>query len=352
MTGCDQQRFGTVSFAKAHTLFSVILVSLVATYWGCTKLVDSWGPETPVLTEAVLPAQPVPTPVLMGTRVRPPVEPQGDVLAVYLFLRLTDKAVDKDVAILRALLNVKPNAFTHAIVVVPSWQRMPYAFQNPIVRRIISTCRSKGIAVVWGRWLWVAWPSDKLEAPMPNANSHHDASYYATAIATVRAEARFLGAVGSFLDAEPYGDSTQKPTLKFVPIDDVERIMIGLAIKEAVAAAGPVDWIYPTSSASPTHYAWPIARLGRVRCDAKPYYTRESDGQVIANPPAGYQHRLQLWGAFVMPKRTEIRPGLWTLGIGDAKRLDPNVMRQKHEHCKGIWIYPGDQTAEVLAAWN
>jgi hypothetical protein len=280
------------------------------------------------------------------------VEPKGDVLAVYLYLQLTDKSEEKDVAILRALLKVKRNAFTHAVVVVPSWQRMPYAFRNPIVRRIITTCRAKGIALVWGRWLWVARPSDKLDAPMPNSISHLDASYYAAALANVRAEARFLGAVGSFLDAEPYGDSAQKPTLKFVALNDVERVLISLAIAEAVAAAGPVDWIYPTSSASPTRYPWPMARLGRVRLDARPYYTRESDGEVIARPPAGYKHRLQLWGAFVLPKRTEISPGLWTLNISDAKRLDPNVMRQKHEHCMGIWLYTGNETAKVLAAWN
>ena len=254
--------------------------------------------------------------------------------------------------ILRALRKVKVRAFTHAIVVVPSWQRMPYAFRNPIVRRVIAACRAKGIAVVWGRWLWVAWPSDRLDAPMPNSSSHHDASYYAAALATVRAEARFLGAVGSFLDAEPYGESTQKPTLKFSHLDDVERILIGLAVAEAVSAAGPVDWIYPTSSAKPTHYAWPISGLGRLFLDHKSYYTLKSDGDVVAKPPPGYQHRLQLWGAFVLPKRTEIRPGLWTLDIGDAKRLDPNVMRLKHKHCKGIWIYPGGQTAQVLVAWN
>ena len=192
---------------------------------------------------------------------------------------------------------------------------------------------------------------------MPDAESHFDAAYYATAIATLKAEARSLGAVATFLDAEPYGHSTQKPTLKFAKLDDNDRLRIKRAIEKAVRYAGPVDFIYPTSSSRASHYAWPIASLGVLDLDAKTYYVDNANGRVVVRPPDGYEHHRGdwLWGSFVTRESEQIgSTGMWTLSIAKAKRFDMSAVRKRFPKCQGRFFYlkDGDALVQTLRAWG
>lgn len=192
---------------------------------------------------------------------------------------------------------------------------------------------------------------------MPDAESHFDAAYYATAIANLKAEARSLNAVATFLDAEPYGDSAQKPTLKFAKLDDNDRLRIKRAIEQALRYAGPVDFIYPTTSAQSTHYAWPIAGLGPLDVDAKTYYLDNENGRIVVRPPTGYEHHRGdwLWGSFVTREREQVGDtGLWTLSIAKAKSFDMRRVRERFPRCKGRFFYlkDGDAFARTLRAWG
>lgn len=277
---------------------------------------------------------------------------KDDLRILYVLLRLRKDTIQDDTRIVNALRQA--DWFTHVFLIVMSWQERPDAPRNPIVQRALAICRERGIHVIWGRWLWVAWPSDKLEAPMPAADSHFDPTYYATAIATLKAEARSLGAVGTFLDAEPYGHSAQKPTLKFRKLDDDDRRRIQTAVAKAVAHSGPVDFIYPTSSAHAFHYAWPLAGLGRLRCDSKTYYSKEPDQVPKIRSPDGYEHRMDLWGCNVgLGRPQDQRKGGRRLTVKDVKSLDLSLIRKRYPHCKGVWVYADSSIlVEVVEAFK
>ncbi|MCH7886091.1 MAG: hypothetical protein IIC01_12700 [Planctomycetes bacterium] len=331
------------------TLYSQCVLSIV-----CLSAAITMTCTTP----QSVPGPPIATPKPAArslTAVAPSVETPKDRRILYLPLKLRSDTVEQDNRVASALRYA--GWFTDVIIVAPSWQRNPNAPRNPIVRRALRIARAKGIRVIWGRWLWVAWPSDKLDAPMPDAESHFDAAYYATAIATLKAEARSLGAVATFLDAEPYGISTQKPTLKFAHLDDNDLIRISRAIEQAVRYAGRVDMIYPTTSARSTHYAWPIADLGPLDVDAKTYYLDDPNGRVVVRPPSGYEHHRGdwLWGSFVTRESEQVgATGPWTLSIAKAKRFDMSVVRKRFPKCKGRFFYlkDGDALVQTLRAWG
>ena len=277
---------------------------------------------------------------------------KDDLRILYMLLRLRKDTIQDDMRIVNALRQA--DWFTHVFLIVLSWQERPDAPRNPIVQRALTICRERGIKVIWGRWLWVAWPSDKLEAPMPVADSHFDSAYYATAIATLKAEARSLGAVGTFLDAEPYGHCAQKPTLKFKKLDDNDRQRIKRAVAGAVAHVGPVDFIYPTSSSRASHYAWPLAGLGRLRCDSKTYYSIGPDQVPKIRSPDGYEHRMDLWGCNVgLGRPQDHMKGQRKLTIQDVKSLDLSLIRKDYPHCKGVWVYADTSIlAKVVEAFK
>ena len=175
-------------------------------------------------------------------------------------------------------------------------------------------------------------------------------------IAALKSEARSLGAVGTFLDAEPYGDSAQKPTLKFAKLDDNDRLGIKRAIEQALRVTGQVSFIYPSTSSRASHYAWPIADLGVLDVDAKTYYL-DPDGKVSVRPPSGNEHHRGdwLWGSFVTREREQVGDtGLWTLSIAKAKSFDMSRVRERFPNCQGRFFYlkDGDALARTLRAWG
>ncbi len=325
---------------------AILLMAVVALAGVGCEAPRSGPTPIPITTEALWRAPP--------SAALPPWDERNDLRLLYVQLKLRENTIREDVEIGNALRYAK-GIVTHVILVVPSWQERPNAANNPIVRRAMATCRAMHLGVFWGRWLWVGWPSHEFEELLPGPASHFDATYYAAAISTLRAEARLLGAVGTFLDAEPYGDSAQKPTLKFKHLTAEDRQAISAAVRDAVQYAGPVDLIYPASSNLSTHYSWPLEGLARFRCDAKPFYQRKSSGQIVARPPTGYEHKLHFWGSFVTTPASRQIGGAtstsWTLTIDEAKALDLDIIRERFSECRGLWVY-SDQLVAVLREWG
>ncbi len=256
---------------------------------------------------------------------------------LYVLLKLRSGTAAADARIVDALSDLR--WFTHVILVVPSWQEKPAAMRNPLVRRAVRTCRVRGIGVVWGRWLWVAWPGD--QARLPNPQSHFDAGYYSSAIRRVKREARSLGAVATFLDLEPYGKSVQKPTLKFRTLTDDERHRVQSAVSLATRRVGTVDLISPTSSMRASHFAWSLVGLGKLRCDSKTYYTRATSTRwPTVKPPNGVTHRVHFFGSnLAMGRPEDAVNGQAPLTAAEVKSLDLSKIRTRYPQCDGLWSW-------------
>ncbi len=281
-----------------------------------------------------------------------------DLRLLYCPFTLTDKsrAVDKEnVEAIYAMLRDGGRSFwpTHLVVVVRSWQEVPDALESDVIERAIFVCKFFGLPVIWGRNLWVSWPSDKLEAPMPGVQEHMEGAYYAAAIATVKAEARHIEAVGTMLDAEPYGQSVQKEILKG-SLSLIERTLICGAIEEATPVTGPVDIVCPYGSMAPKSYTWSMARLGRIRWCHKAYYAHSADAKINANPPEGMKYEPGLFTSFVTAKSREVRhPSQMTLTPADVRAIDMDKVRARFPSICGQGVYiPHGEFAWVVKGWN
>lgn len=270
---------------------------------------------------------------------------------LYVPLTLRPERADRDAAIIDALRAPGLSWFTHVIVNVPSWPEQPDATEHYLVKHALNVCRARDLPVIWGRNLWTTWPDLVSGPPLPTAESHYDPAFYASAIATLKAEARRIGAAGTFFDAEPYGNGAQVP-LKRAVLNSAVQARMRWAANLAVGAAGPVDFIYPSSSSAPTRYVWPLTVLGISRCDAKTYYTKGPGYKLPKiEPPPSYEHRLDLWGANV-GRPGDHHNGQPKLSIDDVLALDLDLIQLIHPECRGLWVYiDADIFPQILRDW-
>ncbi len=263
---------------------------------------------------------------------------QGPMRILFLPLPLIRNSAERDWDNILELWHAR-TWFTHLLIVTRAWQETPDAIHHHHVQIAVALAEHFNLGVIWGRNLWVAWPSDKLDAPMPDAFCYMDSQYYTAAIATVKAEARSLGAVGTMLDAEPYGQSANKELLRsgrgFMPA------VAGNAIKQATSVTGPVDFITPTSSMIPSGYQWSMAGLGK-RMDQKTYKGKTANFLINAKPPEGGEHKVHVWGHWV---------GENTLSPADVKAFDMDKVRERFPECIGQFVY-ADKLADTLKGWN
>ncbi len=271
---------------------------------------------------------------------------------LHVLLKLRDDTIENDRRVVEALRELR--WFTHIILVTPSWQEKPNATTHPFVVQALAICKEKNIPVVWGRWLWVAWqPGHHDRAPTTGAE--YDTTHYAQAISVLKREAKAIGAVATFLDCEPYGKCPQMISLKRKKLSDDDRRKMLQAMKSAVTISGRVDMVYPTSSSdSPWHFAWPMAELGVLRCDAKTYYARSPYYKLPRIlPPPGFTQRVDLWGSAVgLGRPQDIYNGNKTLTSSEVVALDLTKIRKRFPHCLGYWVWVShDILPEVIRSW-
>lgn len=276
---------------------------------------------------------------------------------LYCPFAMTSKSADSDtekVKALYAMLLGPSHArwFTHIVIVVRSWQEVPDALAHDVIKRVLHLCEFFHFPVIWGRNLWVSWPSDKLEAPMPDMLSHFYPEHYAAAIANLKAEARSIGAVGTMLDAEPYGDSIQKSKLKDFALDVADLEQIQNAIRWATDVTGPVDIVCPYGSMKSNSYTWSMAGLGHIPWGYKMYYAHTADAKINANPPDGVKYEPGLFTSFVTKVSREVgHPSQMTLTPAEVRAIDMDAVRVRYPSIKGQGVYTSD-FAEVMKGWN
>lgn len=265
----------------------------------------------------------------------------SDLRILHVLLKLREDTADTDAEIVEVLRNLPP-WFNHVMLYVPSWQDKPDAANHPLVRRAVNICREQwpsGIPVIWGRWLWEAWPKEGV--PCPAVADELNPAYYARAIATVKAEARCLDVAYTSLDVEPYAGCSQKVTLQGVDLTFGEQARIREAALAAVRSVGAVDFIKPTSSGRDSHFCWATNNLGKFRCDLKTYYIRAPKYEFPKmRPPQQCEHRIDVWGCNVGLGRPEDVHGSHVkLTVDDVKALDLSAIRWRYPTCLGVRVY-------------
>lgn len=267
---------------------------------------------------------------------------------LYMPLPLTSRSGETDWANARAVYRMLRGQYhvrwpTHLLIVTRSWQETPDALDHSVIEYVVRICKYFGLPIIWGRWLWVGWPSDKLEAPMPGETCYVLPEYHATAIARVQAEAYSIGAAGTMLMAEPDGQPLVEAHLQ-AGFDDISRGLMQRAIRRAVAVTGQVDFIYPAGSSDPRSYAWSVVDLGKLRLIHKTYELTTADGKVVMHPPDGVKAKLDLWGHWVGENK---------LSPADVRGFDMARVRERFHENVGQWIYiRADKFAEVVKGWN
>lgn len=265
-------------------------------------------------------------------------------------LPLTSKSEETDRKNAAALIHATP-WFTDVVLMTGPWQTVPDATTHPIIKLAMQACATSGLSVIWGRWMWVGWPSDKLEAPMPGDMCQYDPEYYAAFIANLNREARFLGADRTAADVEPNGIPANEGLLKTG--GPQERKLIQRAIRHAVRVVGQVDIVMPSASANKEHFAWATVDMGRDRWGNKAHYARTPD-EVIANPPDGVTHKMDIWVSFATTKSRAVgSPQNMTLTPTEVQAIDMEAVRKLRPSIRGQGVYiPDKEFVEVLKGWN
>ena len=156
---------------------------------------------------------------------------------------------------------------------LPSWQEVPDALHNDLVQKTLRECRLHGIDVYLGRDLWIRWKGrssykqKKLDVFNP--------AYYAAYLSRINAEAKVIGAKGTFVECEPYGNTIFKPWFKKAGFDQSECRRVLNAVAEATAIAPRVTLAYPAGGGRPNHYSWPLRYLGEQFLHSKTYQVRD-----------------------------------------------------------------------------
>mgnify|MGYP001610825680 CR=1 FL=1 len=170
----------------------------------------------------------------------------------------------------------------------------------------------------------------------------------------VRAEGQALGAVATWVDAEPYGEGPQT-WLKTARLPAPTLQGMREAIRTAVRTAGQVDFVEPVGCGAPTCYAWTISGLGKIRGTTSTYYSHAPQYRVPKlDPPPGIEFRLELWGCNVGLNRPEDRVGdSVKLTIDEVKTLDLDQVRKSYPECAGFWVYvDSDIFPQVIRQWG
>ncbi len=273
-----------------------------------------------------------------------------DAKILHVLLKLRNNTAAEDARVVEALSELR--WFTHIMLVVPSWQEKPNAIHHELVVKAIKTCRERGIGVIWGRWLWVAWPGSQRQ--LPNEQSYLDSEFYATAIRTVKHEAKSIGTKWTMLDLEPYGKSVQKPTLKFHDHTPAELRKIQGVVMKATKKAGRVTLITPTSSMRSSHYAWSLLKLADYRCDSKTYYTRSSSrNRPVVRPAPGCDHRVDYFGSNVgLGRSQDVLKKQRLLTAAEVVAYDLKAIRLRYPECRGQWVWVShDILPDVIRTW-
>lgn len=219
------------------------------------------------------------------------------------------------------------------VLQVPSHYECPGALEHWLVRAFVDICRAQGIPLYWGRHLWVMWSEHSSRAQ--HLSDVYDPTYYAACLHGIAVEAEAVGAVGTVIDTEPYGDTIYKPWFKDDGLHSWEARQIEVAIKHALRMVRPVDFVSPASSLASNWYGWWLRYLGLKNFHPRSYCVRKAE-DFRANPPDDMSLDLDCWGVLLGAAGNPHN----ALTVDEYAMLDFARIKELYPVCRCVWLNP------------
>lgn len=262
---------------------------------------------------------------------RPPME---TLLFVTLTLRESQRELEE--SWLDAYREVA-RGVTGVVLILPSVYEAPDALYhlNTLAGRHIAAIDMAGLTLHLGRRAWVTWPNHVQGDFVQSPRDTWLPSYYARLLGTLDAEARSVGAAGTALDCEAYGDCIFKERFR-AGLPDYDRLWVRNAIREARRVAPAATLVYPASSNDPTKYHWVVRGLGEHYLHHKTY--KLPGPPALADPPPGVDVQLDYWGTWLV---NEPVSGPWPhpLTVNEWREIDWGKVKAAYPELKGRWLY-------------
>lgn len=212
-----------------------------------------------------------------------------------------------------------------------SWRASPFALES------IGIVKESPAKLIWSRNLWPYRNQENIEPA-----DFFNPDYYINEIQTIRTEAQRMGADEVALDAEAYAESIM---IKHTEgkLKPWYQDKLRLAMEQAVAAVGQIDYIYPGGHHRSDQPYNILHRLGENRIAERTYYSDQKRYDEM-------KFDFEILGAYLndtveVTKDGDIRPDLHYYLASEIF----GKYRYRWAGRKGLFIYPKEGSALVVA---
>jgi hypothetical protein len=259
---------------------------------------------------------------------------------LFIGLNLLEDLREQEDGIVEAIGSLN-GSVTWILLNLPAWQQAPDALCHPLVELALVECRRARIGVNLGRDLWPRWGGAAFDhRPFDVYNS----AYYAAYLSRLDAEARAIGAAGTWAYCEPHGNSSYKETFKKYGFG-LGRRLVQRAIARALRVAPPVTFAYPAGGRDAKHYSWTMRRLGKQFLHRKTDQLRRPE-DLRMTPPGGERAQVDWWGSWLT---TVDGGGFGPLLVREQRNLNWHAIQAAFPECQGYWLHAAaSELAEVM----
>lgn len=263
----------------------------------------------------------------------------------FLSLTLQDDLREQEEATVAAIEWLR-GSVTGILLGLPSWQQEPGALHHQLVVDARMACHAAGIDIYHGRDLFSRWgPTAEIQRRSDVFNP----AYYAAYLRGLGAEARAIGAAGTFAYCEPHGDSPFQEWFKKTGFSRLDRWRVKGAIERALRVAPPTTLAYPAGGKQSSQFGWMLRRLGEQNLHHKPFKLR-NPSRLHMTPPRRERIELDWWGSWLT---TVDGGGFGPLLVREWRNLDFHAIQAAYPECRGFWVYAargedGNERAQVM----
>lgn len=190
-----------------------------------------------------------------------------------------------------------------------SWREYPDLLADDLARRFIDECHLHRIPIFLTRRLWITWPhivGDQQPLDL------YDPAYYAAALHRLAVEVDHIGAAGTAIDAEPYGDGLyagDANSFRHVGFTSSQRALISEIIAHVAVDGIRPTFARPGGGLGPEHHGWIMGLLGEAYMFDGPTYKRQNLEGFDPQPPLDHKLNLEVWGSWLKPEPGDNPPG-------------------------------------------
>ncbi len=209
-------------------------------------------------------------------------------------------------------------------------------YSKKAVYKAIQIVKKSDAKLIWCRSLW---PYYNIEGS--GKEDLFDAEYFIQEIATVRAEAKQMGADFAALDIEANANSPLKSYLggrDRIRMKQEQLSRIELAVDAAIAKVGRVDFVLPAASTAKDHPWNILVKFGKLRISEHTYYDNEKFIKKLKYP-------YDIFGAFLSPVKANKK---WPK---KPYFLPSEIFEKSHywSNKKGLFLYTSKPKSVTVA---